>query len=208
MSHAYFITGTDTEIGKTHSAVRLIEHWRSQGLRVAAMKPVASGCSVGADGQLVNDDVERLIAASGQTDRDAMNPYRFAPPISPHLAARLAGVDIDLDLLRQRFAALQADADMVLVEGAGGWYAPLTDTLSMADLACALEIPVVLVVGLRLGCINHARLTAQAIRASGAPLAGWIANQPVADVACRDEVMATLKRTLDAPLWREIGFGG
>lgn len=206
MNRAYFITGTDTEIGKTHSAVRLIERWRGEGLRVAAMKPVASGCTLGANGELVNDDVERLIAASGQTDRDAMNPYRFAPPISPHLAARQAGVSIDLALLRQRFAALQADADIVVVEGAGGWYAPLSDTLSMADLARALAIPVLLVVGVRLGCINHARLSAEAIRASGLTLAGWIANQPVADVSCRDEVMATLTATLGAPPWLDIAY--
>ena len=206
MSRAYFITGTDTEIGKTHSAVRLIERWRGEGLRVAAMKPVASGCTLGADGELVNDDVERLIAASGQTDRNAMNPYRFAPPISPHLAARQAGVSIDLALLRQRFAALQADADIVVVEGAGGWYAPLSDTLSMADLARALAIPVLLVVGVRLGCINHARLSAEAIRASGLTLAGWIANQPVADVSCHDEVMATLTATLGAPPWLDIAY--
>ena len=206
MSRAYFITGTDTEIGKTHSAVRLIERWRGEGLRVAAMKPVASGCTLGADGELVNDDVERLIAASGQTDREAMNPYRFAPPISPHLAARQAGVSIDLALLRQRFAALQADADIVVVEGAGGWYAPLSDTLSMADLARALAIPVLLVVGVRLGCINHARLSAEAIRASGLTLAGWIANQPVADVSSRDEVMATLTATLGAPPWLDIAY--
>lgn len=207
MSRAYFITGTDTEIGKTHSAVRLIERWRGEGLRVAAMKPVASGCTLGADGELVNDDVERLIAASGQTDRDAMSPYRFAPPISPHLAARQAGVSIDLELLRQRFAALQANADIVVVEGAGGWYAPLSDTLSMADLARALAIPVLLVVGVRLGCINHARLSAEAIRASGLTLAGWIANQPVAEVSCRDQVMATLTATLGTPPWLDIGYG-
>lgn len=200
MAEGYFVTGTDTDIGKTHAAVRLIAHWRAQGMTVAAMKPVASGCQVLDDGSWRNDDVERLIAATGQTDRDAMNPYRFLPPVSPHIAAREAGVEVDLALIRARYAALAASADRVLVEGAGGWLAPLSDTLSIEGLAQALQLPVILVVGMRLGCINHALLTARAIRASGCQLAGWVANRVVPAQLAYADNLATLSRELGQPL--------
>ncbi|MDN0084299.1 dethiobiotin synthase [Crenobacter sp. SG2305] len=206
MAKGYFITGTDTEIGKTHAAVRLIEHWRSEGKRVMAMKPIAAGCEVLPDGRWVNDDVERLIAASGQTDRELMNPYRFLPPVSPHIAAREAGVAISLDTIKEHYLALAEQADLVLVEGAGGWFAPLSDTLFMRDLAWALDLPIILVVGMRLGCINHALLTAQAIEASGLPLAGWVANRVVPDQPAYEDNLATLKAHIHAPLLLEIPF--
>lgn len=206
MHQAYFITGTDTEIGKTHVAVTLIQQWQQQGLRVAAMKPVASGAWQDEQGIWRNDDVERLIAATGQTDRALLNPYCFPSPISPHLAAREAGVQIDLKHLVDCYRQLAAQADVVVVEGAGGWLAPLTDELDMADLALALAIPVVLVVGMRLGCINHARLTAAAIAQRGAPFAGWIANRVVPQQLAYQENLATLQRTLPVPMWQEIPF--
>ncbi|WP_054286272.1 dethiobiotin synthase [Gulbenkiania mobilis] len=206
MSSGYFLTGTDTEIGKTYSAVRLLQRWRAQGKRVAAMKPVASGCEVLADGRWVNDDVERLIAATGQTDRDAMNPYRFLPPVSPHIAAREANVAIDFSLIASRYARLAEEADVVLVEGAGGWLAPLSDTTFMADLARHLGLPVILVVGMRLGAINHALLTARAILDSGLPFAGWVANRVVPDQPFYAENLATLKAHLPAPLLLELPY--
>ncbi|AXK39143.1 dethiobiotin synthase [Crenobacter cavernae] len=208
MAQGYFITGTDTEIGKTHSAVKLVELWRRDGKRVAAMKPVASGCEVLPDGRWLNDDVERLVAATGQTDRDAMNPYRFLPPVSPHIAAREAGVKISLDVIAEHYDKLAEGADVVLVEGAGGWLAPLSDTLFMADLAARLELPVILVVGMRLGCINHALLTARAIEASGQTLAGWVANRVVPDQAAYADNLSTLKRHITAPLLLEIPHAG
>ncbi|KZE33342.1 dethiobiotin synthase [Crenobacter luteus] len=208
MSQGYFITGTDTEIGKTHSAVKLIELWRRDGRRVAAMKPVASGCEVLPDGRWVNDDVERLVAATGQTDRDAMNPYRFLPPVSPHIAAHEAGVKISLELIAEHYQSLAEHADVVLVEGAGGWLAPLSDTLFMADLAARLDLPVILVVGMRLGCINHALLTARAIEASGLTLAGWVANRVVPEQAAYADNLSTLKRHIAAPLLLEIPYAG
>ncbi|TCP13623.1 dethiobiotin synthetase [Crenobacter luteus] len=208
MSQGYFITGTDTEIGKTHSAVKLIELWRRDGRRVAAMKPVASGCEVLPDGRWVNDDVERLVAATGQTDRDAMNPYRFLPPVSPHIAAHEAGVKISLELIAEHYQSLAEHADVVLVEGAGGWLAPLSDTLFMADLAARLDLPVILVVGMRLGCINHALLTARAIETSGLTLAGWVANRVVPEQAAYADNLSTLKRHIAAPLLLEIPYGG
>ncbi|MDC7705353.1 dethiobiotin synthase [Vogesella indigofera] len=200
MAQGYFITGTDTEIGKTHSAVKLIRHWQAQGRCVLAMKPVASGCDILPDGSWHNDDVARLVAATGQTDLALMNPYRFLPPVSPHIAARDAGVTIDPALIVAHYQSLAADADVVLVEGAGGWLAPLSDTLDMQGLAQVLQLPVILVVGMKLGCINHALLTAQAIRASGCTLAGWVANRVVPAQLAFEDNLATLTRALGEPL--------
>lgn len=207
MAQIYFITGTDTEIGKTHSAVKLIEHWQAQGRKVLAMKPVASGCEILPDGRWFNDDVARLTAATGQTDLELMNPYRFLPPVSPHIAAREAGVTVSLDVIRTNMQSLAAECDVLLVEGAGGWLAPLSDELSMADLARQLGLPVILVVGMKLGCINHALLTAQAINASGATLAGWVANRVVPQQLAYADNLATLQAKLGQPLL-ELPFEG
>lgn len=208
MAQGYFLTGTDTDVGKTHVAVQLIERWRRDGRRVLAMKPVASGCDRAADGTLVNGDVERLVAATGQRDRELMNPYRFEPAISPHFAARDAGVEISLTRLVEHYQSLARQADIVLVEGAGGWLAPLSDRLDIADLAVALDLPVMLVVGMRLGCINHARLSAQAIVDRGLPLAGWIANRIDPDMARYEDNLATLKAKIAAPLLLEVPYTG
>ncbi|QEL56908.1 dethiobiotin synthase [Chromobacterium paludis] len=206
MSQGFFITGTDTEIGKTHSAVELIRQYQGEGKRVLAMKPVASGCEILPDGSWHNDDVARLTAATGQTDLALMNPYRFLPPVSPHIAARQAGVEIDPARIREHYARLAEHADIVLVEGAGGWLAPLSDTLFMEDLARELALPVILVVGMRLGCINHALLTARAIRHSGLALAGWVANCAQPPQAAYAENLATLQRHIPAPLLLEIPY--
>ncbi|AUH53388.1 dethiobiotin synthase [Chromobacterium sp. ATCC 53434] len=208
MSQGYFITGTDTEIGKTHSAVELIRLYRGQGRTVLAMKPVASGCEILPDGGWLNDDVARLVAATGQTDLDLMNPYRFLPPVSPHIAAREAGVEIELSRIGEHYRRLSAQADIVLVEGAGGWLAPLSDTLFMADLAQSLALPVILVVGMRLGCINHALLSARAIVDSGLELAGWVANCAQPPQAAYAENLATLRRHIPAPLLLELPYRG
>lgn len=186
----FFVTGTDTEIGKTFATCTLLRQLGGSGLRVAGMKPVASGCVRNAAGELDNEDVLAHAAASTvSAPRTLTNPYAFLPPISPHLAAAQAGVNIDLALLRERYQQLAALADIVLVEGAGGWLAPLDEQHSMADLARALELPVILVVGVRLGCLNHALLTVRAIEASGLRLAGWLAN-------CVDPAMRALEDNL------------
>ena len=200
MAQGYFITGTDTEIGKTHSAVKLVQHYQAQGKRVLAMKPVASGCDILPDGRWHNDDVARLVAATGQTDLELMNPYRFLPPVSPHIAAREAGVEIDLAVIADHYHRLAAQADVVLVEGAGGWLAPLSDHYRMQELAQRLQLPVILVVGMRLGCFNHALLSAQVIEASGCQLAGWIANRVVPNQLAYADNLATLRQYLGAPL--------
>lgn len=170
----YFVTGTDTGVGKTRVAVALVCALVAEGLRVAVMKPVAAGRAPGA----LHEDVAALVAASNvAADLADVNPYVFDPPIAPHIAAERAGARIDLDVIAQAHARLAAQADVVVVEGAGGWRVPLNAHHDMGDLAARLGLPVVLVVGLRLGCLSHALLTAESILARGLPWAGWVGNQ-------------------------------
>jgi dethiobiotin synthetase len=171
-----FITGTDTGVGKTVVAAALIKSLARQGLRVAGMKPVAAGACMSASGLRNADALALAQAANVAAPYERVNPYCFAAPIAPHIAARDASVVMDIELLRQRFDELARDADCVVVEGAGGWLTPISDCASMADVAAALALPVVLVVGLKLGCLNHAFLTAGALAAHGVSLAGWIGN--------------------------------
>ena len=196
----YFVTGTDTEIGKTFVAAALLELARDRGLRCAALKPVAAGCAV-VDGELVNDDALQLIAASG-TDLDygTVNPIALAPAIAPHIAAAQAGIELDAgDLSRHCLDALAHDNDFAIVEGAGGWLVPLNATETLADICLGIGAQPILAVGMKLGCINHALLTAQAIAEAGSELAGWIANCPTPEMPVFEENVATLKRCLAAP---------
>ena len=194
---AWFVTGTDTGVGKSRVSAALLRALRRQGRRAAGMKPVAAG--VDADG--LNEDVELLLAAGlPGLARGLVNPYLLPDPVSPHIAARRAGVTIDLDLLRSRCGALRSQAEAVVVEGAGGFLVPLSDTLTGADLAAALGLPVILVVGLRLGCLNHALLTRDAIAARGLPLAGWVANELDPRMPERAANLDFLRRQLPAPL--------
>ncbi len=193
----YFVTGTDTDVGKTLISCALLHAFSAQGHRVIGMKPVAAG---GCDDDR-SGDAEKLRAASNlQASFGQINPYCFAHAVSPHLAARFVGVSINLDRIAQSYAELAAQADVVIVEGAGGFRVPLNDHQDTADLALRLELPVILVVGMRLGCINHALLTAEAIAACGLKLAGWVANSVDANMAMRDENIATLKLRIKAPL--------
>jgi dethiobiotin synthetase len=171
-----FVTGTDTGVGKTVVAAALIRALARQGLRVAGMKPVAAGAAATPSGLRNGDALALMQAANVAAAYESVNPYCFAPPIAPHIAAREAGVSIDIELLCQRFGALAGSADCVVVEGAGGWLTPISASATMADLADALALPVVLVVGLKLGCLNHAQLTARALALHRAGLAGWIGN--------------------------------
>lgn len=200
MSAAYFITGTDTEIGKTTIAAGLLYAARRAGLSTAAAKPVASGCQLGAEG-LRNDDALALLAQCSLPLRyEEVNPLAFAPAIAPHLAARDAGVTLDVPSLHAAvLAILSKGADFTLVEGAGGWRVPLGGMATLADLAQALHIPVILVVGVRLGCINHAVLSAEAIIGDGLPLAGWVANIVDPNVARLQDNLETLDERLPAP---------
>jgi dethiobiotin synthetase len=195
----FFVTGTDTGCGKTEISLGLIQALRQRGFGVQAMKPVASGCDSGPQG-LTNPDARRLLAQSNVAVPYAwVNPYAFAPPIAPHIAAREAGVEIDLDLIQTHAAALAARADLLIVEGVGGWRVPLGPDLALGDLATGLGLPVILVVGLRLGCLNHALLTAESILARGGSLAAWVANQVDPGLERREENLHTLSSLLPAP---------
>ncbi len=194
-----FVTGTDTDVGKTVVACALTRGLTSLGLRVAVMKPIASG-SVRTTAGLRNPDAVALAQASNVTlPYEDINPYCLEPAISPHIAAKDAGISIDIDKIRRGYVALTDCADWVVVEGAGGWLAPLSDRQTMADLTWALGIPALLVVGVKLGCLNHAQLTQLAIEARGVSFAGWIANHPQAPMARAAENLAALERLLGAP---------
>jgi dethiobiotin synthetase len=198
-----FVTGTDTGVGKTRVAVALIHALRAHGLRVAAMKPVAAGCAPGE----LNDDVSALLQAVNVTaDLRDINPYSFEPPIAPHLAAQQAGVRIELPVIVAAYARLAAAADVVVVEGAGGWRVPLNEHEDMADLAQALALPIVLVVGLRLGCLNHALLTAESIAHRHLPWAGWVGNQIDPAMACQAANLNALRVRLPTPCLGVQGF--
>lgn len=194
-----FITGTDTGVGKTHAACALIHALRRQGLTICGFKPVASGCEMTADG-LRNDDALALQAAAGTKERyDQINPCAYAPAIAPHLAAAQAGRPVDRDLLDAAYARLAARYERVIVEGAGGWLVPLDERMTFADWVGAHEWPVVLVVGLRLGCINHALLSADAI-SRRTQLVGWIANQLPPLQPEWQGSLSSLERRMSAPL--------
>jgi dethiobiotin synthetase len=187
-------------VGKTRAACALLRAFAQSGSRAAGMKPVAAGAVRDAQGWL-NEDVAALLAAGNvAAPRRLVNPYCFEPAIAPHIAAARAAVAIDIEAIAQAFAALSACADVVVVEGAGGFCIPLGRQIDSAGLAQRLGLPVVLVVGLRLGCLNHALLTAQAVRARGLPLAGWIANRIDPAMAAVAENVAALEERLDAPL--------
>ena len=196
MKQAFFITGTDTGVGKTYVACRLIRDYVAQGYNVIGMKPVAAGSDL-VNGQWVNDDVLRLEEASNvKAPRELINPYSFKEAVAPHIAAEKAGIEINIDVIKQAFQALSKLADIVIVEGAGGFLVPLNDQQSMADLPAVLDIPVILVVGMKLGCINHSLLTAEAIKARGLNLHGWIANQIEPEMAFYNKNMTTIAEKL------------
>jgi len=195
-----FVTGTDTGVGKTLVAAAFLHAFSNCGLRAIGMKPVAAGCEV-RGGRLVNDDVTSLKAASNiAAAEDDINPYRFPSPIAPHLAAAQAGEWISLERIHAAYTALAATADRVVVEGAGGLLVPLGKDGDFADLARSLDLPVVLVVGMRLGCLNHALLTAQAMHGRGLKFAGWIANSLDPGMAEFAGNLQTLRDLLQAPL--------
>lgn len=195
-----FVTGTDTGVGKTHVSLALIRGLIRDGRRVAAMKPVAAGATQ-QPGGLRNEDALLLAAAANvPVPYETLNPYCLVPPVSPHIAAEEAGIVIDPAVIRREFDKLRAQADCVVVEGAGGWLAPISRTQTMEDVALALDLPVILVVGLRLGCLSHAMLTAKAVRASGLRLVHWIANAIEPQFERSTENLAWLSAALGPPL--------
>lgn len=198
MKRTYFITGTDTNVGKTWATLALMNHFKQQNLSVLGMKPVASGCEKIGD-EWKNDDA-LAIQKNGSfvVDYEIINPFAYELPISPHLAGKENPANFDTILAN--FQTLQKLADVVIVEGAGGWYAPLTENETIADLAKLLDLPIILVVGIRLGCINHALLTAQAIQNAGLHCVGWLAVCNDANFECVDLTIESLKERLEIPL--------
>jgi len=189
--HGFFVTGTDTGVGKTMVACALLYAFARQGQSVVGMKPVTAGCEK-TPGGLRNGDVEQLIAASTiKAPRHMVNPYALIPPIAPHIAAQQAGIEIKPAVIKMAFEQLKKMAEVVVVEGVGGFKVPLNSQQDSADLAGLLGLPVILVVGMRLGCLNHALLTLGAIEGRGLKLAGWVAN-------CIDPHMAALQENLRA----------
>jgi dethiobiotin synthetase len=201
MSRGVFVTGTDTGIGKTLAACALIHALRARGVAAFPMKPVAAG-AVERDGRWINDDTRALLRAAGLAPdlADAVTPILLREPMAPHIAAKREGRGISVDRVALAFRALAAAHPFVVVEGVGGFRVPLDDRADTVDLAKTLALPVVLVVGMRLGCLNHALLTAQAIAAAGLRLAGWIANDIDPAMAAADENVAALRSRLPAPL--------
>ncbi len=213
MQRAWFVTGTDTGVGKTLVSAALLTALARSGRRVVGMKPVASGCDEPREGRgrprrelavdatpdgLRSADAEALrVAGNVAADYADINPYALAAPTAPHLAAAAAGVQIDIATIRAHYACLAARADAVVVEGIGGWLVPINRTQTMADVVHALELPVILVVGMRLGCLNHALLTQRAIAASGCRLVAWVANR--VDDGVPEGYVEALADRLDTP---------
>ena len=208
MARGVFITGTDTGIGKTRVACALLRALRVEGICAAGMKPVASGCAPTARG-LRNDDAEALRLAAARDDEYALvNPYALAEPIAPHLAAQLDGVEIELAPLKKAYQKLCDRADFVVVEGVGGWAVPLSPTLMQDDLVRALQLPVILVVAIKLGCINHALLSARAIDGDGCQFAGWIANMVEQNFSAAAQTLMTLAERVPAPCIATLDWNG
>ena len=202
MTQSYFVTGTDTEVGKTAVACALLEAGNLRGLKTAAIKPVAAGC----DDQGRNDDALQLQQAmSVEMPYEQVNPVALQAAIAPHIAAAREGRSLQVSRLAGLCRGVMlGGADMVLIEGAGGWRVPLGSRETLADLAKELQVGVILVVGMRLGCINHALLTAEAIARDGLHLAGWVANQPGERMNSHEENLDTLLRLMPAPLLGEV----
>lgn len=207
-SNAVFVTGTDTGIGKTFVSCALIKALKHYGKTVEAMKPVASGCEWQNE-QWQNEDALALMqACESKADYVVVNPCALPLATAPQIAAREANVNIDIALLVRSFQKLQSNADFVLVEGVGGWLAPLSDNLDQSDLVTEMNIPVVLIVGMRLGCINHARLTEQIIQAGGFNLLGWIANYCEAEFDSKGDYFNALSAVMTTSCLARLPHNG
>jgi len=208
MKYGFFVTGTDTGVGKTLVSAALVYRLAQAGFKAAGMKPVAAGC-VMQGGQLVSDDVEQLRAAGNvELALAVINPYAFAPPLAPHIAARQAGVAIELAMVKEAFLAASQAVDALVVEGVGGFRVPLNDSEDTADMAALLGLPLVLVVGMRLGCLSHALLTAEVIASRGLVLAGWVANRVDPAMDAFEDNLAALEQRLSAPCLGVVPYMG
>lgn len=207
--NSYFIIGTDTNAGKTYVASALVRHFADAGLKTIGMKPIASGCEPNQLGELMNEDVVALSAASNvHASLALINPYRFVPAIAPHIAAEQAGVEMHLEVIADAYQQLKSLAEVVIVEGAGGFLVPINQQQTLADLAVKLDLPIILVVGMRLGCINHALLTVEAIQAHGLQLAGWVANEIEPNMTMFEENLMSLQQRIPAPCLSVVRWQG
>lgn len=202
----WFVTGTDTGVGKTLVARALLKALRNAGQSAVGMKPVASGCRATDDGWRSDDALELMEASAAAVAYTDVNPYTLAAACAPHIAAREGGVEIQPEKILESFRRLQQKFPWIVVEGVGGWMVPLGERLTMADVARALGLPVILVVGLRLGCLNHALLTVEAIRRANIPIAGWVANRIDPAMTHVPENIATLAQSIGAPLLARIPY--
>lgn len=205
MNRSYFVTGTDTGVGKTAIAVGLLDAARRRGLSTAAVKPVAAGCELSGDG-LRNDDALFLQrACTTALDYEQINPFALQPAIAPHFAAARENLQLDAKTLATHCQSiLDLQAGFTVIEGAGGWRVPLNSRETFADIAKRLKVPVILVVDIKLGCLNHALLSAEAIRADGLKLVGWVANQASGRDECHDEMVVELGRRLTCPMLGDV----
>ncbi len=211
LSGSYFVIGTDTDVGKTYIASALLKHFVRLGFKAVGMKPIASGCEVSSifDSALSNADIFALSSASNvEAPLDLISPYRFAPAIAPHIAAEQIGADMDVAVITHAYQQLTKLAEVVIVEGVGGLFVPINQKQTLADVAQALNLPIILVVGMRLGCINHALLTVAALEQRGLKLAGWIANQIDPQLLNFDENLDSLTQRIDAPCLGVVAWQG
>lgn len=206
MKRGFFVTGTDTGVGKTLVSSALVHHFAKAGYRSAGMKPVAAGCEL-VDGRLISDDVVQLRAAGNVAlPLEMVNPYAFAPPLAPHIAAGMAQERIALDVIEAAFRQAADAVDILVVEGVGGFRVPLNDDQDTADLAVRLSLPVVLVVGMRLGCLNHALLTLESIASRRLELAGWVANGIDPQMPAVQENLHALARKIASPCLGVVSY--
>ncbi|WP_455366429.1 dethiobiotin synthase [Kaarinaea lacus] len=196
----YFVTGTDTGVGKTRISLALMHALQAQGKSVAGMKPVSAGCVRAEDGLRNDDAVQIQKAASVEIPYEIVNPYAYEPPIAPHIAAQTVGDHIAMEQILACYQQIASKADIVIVEGAGGWLVPINDKETLADIAIQLDLPVILVVGMRLGCLNHALLSVESIQRKGLKLCGWIANDITPAMEKSTENVASLQQRITAPL--------
>ncbi|KPJ90206.1 MAG: hypothetical protein AMJ53_14510 [Gammaproteobacteria bacterium SG8_11] len=208
MAKGFFITGTDTEIGKTTASLVLMRAFKQQGYQVAGMKPVAAGCQLTPDG-LRNDDAQKLLSESSiDLPYELVNPFAYEPPIAPHIAAAIINDTLNIGAIANAYAKIAAQVDVVIVEGVGGWAVPINDKQTMADVAKALKLPVILVSGIRLGCLNHTLLSIDAIRAKGCHIAGWIANLLGENNSVSQQNIEYLKNSLPEPCLGTLPYFG
>jgi len=202
----YFITGTDTGVGKTWATLALMKAMQNKGKIVVGMKPVACGCEATSEG-LRNDDAVKILEQSSQSlNYKTVNPYAFERSVAPHIAADLEEIEIDIEKIAREFNKLKKNANNVVVEGIGGWNVPLGTDIMLAELVVRLNLPVILVIGLRLGCINLALSAAKIIEADGAKFHGWMTNQLDPYYECPDETMSTLRTRINAPFLGRLPY--